>query len=136
VPSAPLYRRKVQENALKAAEVRVNGSVDLKSKRKKIRSKSGGDRTPRQVLVVGSVVVYFAVLVQFYQVSVPAAVNSDKRRDYQVQVQLQLQLQLQLSELKAAGIIDVEMQGKVDWSRNGGVRRRRLYLYICSSVVV
>jgi hypothetical protein len=86
---------------------------------------SGGVRTPRQVLVVRSVVVYSAVLVQFYQVSVPAAVNSDQRRDYQAQVQVQV------FELKVAGIIDVEMQGKVDWSRNGGIRTPRLLVYLC-----
>jgi hypothetical protein len=55
VPSPALYMRKVQENALKAAELRVNGSVDLKSKRKKIRSKSGGDRTPRLVVYLCTV---------------------------------------------------------------------------------
>jgi hypothetical protein len=56
VPSPALYMRKVQENALKAAEVRVNDSVDPKSKRKKIRSKSGGDRTPRLVVYLCTVV--------------------------------------------------------------------------------
>jgi hypothetical protein len=46
----------VQENALKAAEVRVDGSVDLKSKRKKTWSKSGGVRTPRLVAYLCTVV--------------------------------------------------------------------------------
>jgi hypothetical protein len=48
--------RKVQENALKAAETKVHDSIDLQSKGKVILMHSGGDRTPRLVVYLCTVV--------------------------------------------------------------------------------
>jgi hypothetical protein len=44
------FRQNVRDNQLKVTEVKVGGDIYLETKRKSIRSKSGGVRTPRLVV--------------------------------------------------------------------------------------
>jgi hypothetical protein len=43
------YRQNARDNQVRVAEVQLNDSIDLKTKGKVFWSRTGGDRTPRQV---------------------------------------------------------------------------------------